>query len=592
MFQPPFFTNRGIDTGLLEISTYSSSIACSSNVTPVKHEELQSSPPECTLLERIEWWVKLKPDALALSFVDHNGTKDECLTYRELKEAYLRTRHFLLDSQGAGLDRGDRCLLAFPPSLEFVVCFLACLEAGVVAVPVVPPTGTRKCDMNTFNIIAQDSKASCCLTIPTLLEMKKASSIAKTMQKAMLGSVDNEVKDMWPKELRWFDAQASVYPSERICETGRRSVVRGYETAPLDTSEVTSCSASYPAFLQYTSGSTSHPKGVIVTHRNLHHTLSMICKSLKADTQTVCVSWLPMFHDMGLIGSVLGTLYCGARGVLIKTTDFMKDSSIWVRIMSKVGATHTQAPNFAYALTAVKWMALMKDGDNDEYTSLELSSIQHMVNGAEPVSAQAMDVFYSVFCPYGLKRGVIYPTYGLAEHTLCICTNGSTSLLVDSETLEMEGRIKMVEKLELRAFDADTKEGYDDGVRVKSLVSSGRVDEAARAGVDIKIVGSKHGGMEAIMDGWDWESKKPSEYSIQCLPQGRVGEIWVNSPSKAMGYWGQQDMTREYFEAKMHHTLNGDSCSYLRTGDIGLVYGEPPELFVLWRVKDVLIIRG
>ncbi len=559
----------------------------------MKHEELQSRPPECTLLERIEWWVKVKPDTLALSFVDHNGMKDECLTYRELKESYVCASHFLLDSQGAGLDRGDRCLLAFPPSLEFVVCFLACLEAGVVAVPVIPPIGTRKHDMNTFNTIAQDSKASCCLTTPTLLEMKKASSIAKTMHKTVLGSEDKKVKEMWPKELRWFDVQASVYPSESISETGRRAVVREYETAPLDTSEVTS-STSFPAFLQYTSGSTSNPKGIIVTHRNLHHTLGMICNSLKADVQTVCVSWLPMFHDMGLIGSVLGTLYCGARGVLIKTANFMKDPSIWVRVMSKEGATHTQAPNFAYALAARKWMALMKEGDNDnnEYTSLDLSSIQHMVNGAEPVSAQAMDVFYSVFCPYGLKRGVIYPTYGLAEHTLCICTNGSTRLLADSETLEREGRLKMVDKLELGAFDVDTstKEGYDEGVRAKALLSSGRVDEAAAAGVDIKIVGPKHGGMEAMVDGWDWEGKS-SECSIQCLPQGRVGEIWVNSHSKAMGYWGQPDMTREYFEATMYDTLN-NGCSYLRTGDIGLVYGEPPELFVLGRVKDLLIIRG
>ncbi len=575
------------------MSTYNRSIARSSCTTSMKHAELQSKPPECSL-RRIELWVNIKPDALALSFVDHCGMEEEHLTYRELKESYVRTSHFLLDLQGAGLDRGDRCLLAFPPSLEFVVYFLACLEAGVVAVPVIPPIHTRKHDMNTFNTIAQDSKAQCCLTTSTLLKIKKASDITKAMHETLLRSEDRKGKTKCPKGLRWFNVQADGYPSESLNVNGRREVVREYETAPLDTSEVIS-SASFPAFLQYTSGSTSHPKGVVVTHKNLQHTLGMICNLMKANVQTVCVSWLPMFHDMGLIGSVLGTLYCGAKGILINTANFMKDPSIWVHVMSKERATHTQAPNFAYTLAARKWVALMKEGENynNEHASLDLSSIQHMINAAEPVTTQAMDAFYSVFCPYGLKKGVVYPTYGLAEHTLCICTNGRTRLVADIEALEREGRLKVVDKLELWAFDVDTSAngGADEEVKVKTLLSSGRVDEAATAGVDIKIVGPKHGGMEAMMEGWDcWEGKSP-ECCIQCLPHGRVGEIWVNSSSKAMGYWGQPDMTREYFKATTFDMLN-NGFSYLRSGDIGLVYGEPPELFVLGRVKDLLIIRG
>ncbi len=580
------------------MSTGSRSIAHNSCITTaVKHSELQSKPPECSLLKRIEWWVNIKPDELALSFVDHNGMEEECLTYRELRESYIRTSHFLLDPMGAGMDKGDRCLLAFPPSLEFVVCFLACLEAGVIAVPVIPPNHTKRHDMNTFGTITHDSKASCCLTTSSLLAIKKASSIKKAMHEAVLGCEDNKEKVTWPTGLRWFNVQADTYPSQCINENGRCAVVMEHETAPLDTPEKGS-SAAFPAFLQYTSGSISHPKGVVVSHENLQHALGMICNLLRADIQTVCVSWLPMFHDMGLIGSVLGTLYCGARGMFINTANFMKDPSIWVRVMSKERATHTQAPNFAYALTAQKWVTLMQEGENGNthelHTSLDLSSIQHMINAAEPVMTQAMDAFYSVFCPYGLRRGVIYPTYGLAEHTLCVCTNGRTNLVADSKTLEREGRLKIVDKLELWAFDVDTstKGGANEGVRVKTLHSSGRVDEASAAGVDIKIVGPKNGGMEAMMmDRLDWKEFF-LECSIQCLPQGRVGEIWVNSPSKAMGYWRQPDMTREFFEATTFDTLDDSCYSYLRTGDIGLIHGEPPELFVLGRVKDLLIIRG
>ncbi len=560
----------------------------------MKHTELQSKPPECSLLQRIELWVNSKPDSLALSFVDHCGMEEEHLTYRELNESYIRTSRFLLDPQGAGLDRGDCCLLAFPPSLEFVVCFLACLEVGVVVVPVAPPIHTRQHDMNTFNAIVQDSKAQCCLTTSTLLKIRKAADITSTIHDTLLGSKDKGEKTKWPNGVRWLNVQADRYPSESLSINGRYEVVREHKTAPLDTPEEIR-SLPFPAFLQYTSGSTSNPKGVVVTHKNLQHALGMVCNFMKADAQTVCVSWLPMFHDMGLIGSVLGSLYCGGKGILVNTASFLKDPSIWVRVMSKERATHTQAPNFAYILTARKWVALMNEGgiSNNEHASLDLSSIQHMVNAAEPVTTQAMDAFYSVFCSYGLKRGVVYPTYGLAEHTLCICTNGRSRLVADIEALEREGRLKVVDKLELRAFDVDTSVngGAGEGVKVKTLLSSGRVDEAATAGVDIKIVGTRHGGVEDMMEGWDCREGKLPECSIQCLPYGTVGEIWVNSTSKAMGYWGQPDMTREYFEATTLDMLN-NGYSYLRTGDIGLVYGEPPELFVLGRVKDLIIVRG
>ena len=172
------------------------------------------------------------------------------------------------------------------------------------------------------------------------------------------------------------------------------------------------------AFLQYTSGSTSEPKGVMISHDNLAHNLSLIITELKADESTVNVSWLPQYHDMGLIGSYLGLLYCGGVGYYLSPISFLKDPTCWLRTISKYKGTHTQAPNFAYALSVRKFKEFVKRGGDSSLGDLDLSSVKHMINAAEPVDSMAVVDFYDTFGKYRLPEG--YDSHLWPSRTLCI----------------------------------------------------------------------------------------------------------------------------------------------------------------------------
>ena len=231
-------------------------------------------------------------------------------------------------------------------------------------------------------------------------------------------------RSAWP-ELQWVEVDDVIAQSKKKTDSEGPTLPPG----PL-TSEV--------AFLQYTSGSTSEPKGVMITHENLAHNESVIVRELKADESTICVSWLPQYHDMGLIGSYLGTLYCGGSGFYMSPLSYLKDPILWVQAMSMHKATHTQAPNFAYALTARKFKeAMTVDPEHVRTLQLDLSSILNMLNAAEPVDANAISDFYSLFEQFGLRRGVIIPTYGLAEHTVFVCSRGQTVLHLNKREFEM-----------------------------------------------------------------------------------------------------------------------------------------------------------
>jgi len=298
-------------------------------------------------------------------------------------------------------------------------------------------------------------------------------------------------------------------------------------------------SRSTIAFLQYTSGSTSSPKGVMITHGNLAHNLTMITSELAAGDDTVVVSWLPQYHDMGLIGSYLGCLYCGGSGYYLSPLSFLQRPMLWIEAVSKYRGTHLQAPNFSFKLTARKYAAS---------NNLNLSSVRHIINAAEPVDEAAMEAFYDTFCPLGLKRGVIFPTYGLAEQTVFVCTGGSQRLSVDKKSLEVDGRVELVE-----ATGAPDK--------VSRMIGCGIAPES----IDIQIV--------------DPESTK-------LLSEGHVGEIWIRSPSKAAGYYQQPEESASDFSAKPADSTD----EYLRTGDLGFIHEK--EVFICGRLKDLIIVGG
>jgi acyl-CoA synthetase (AMP-forming)/AMP-acid ligase II len=415
---------------------------------------------------------------------------------------------------------------------------------------VFPPDPTKLAkDLHHFVSIQGNCGASTALTHSPYSFAKKVAALKNIFSSKGLA---------WP-DLQWVAV-------DDIIAKGKKKKAAAQFPAPLRTDV---------AFLQYTSGSTSEPKGVMISHGNLAHNEAIIAAELRTTESTICVSWLPQYHDMGLIGSYLGALYCGGSGYYISPISFLKDPVLWVRCMSKFKATHTQAPNFAYALVSRKYKESQQGGKSGSSASMDLSSLQHMINAAEPVDAVAINTFYRTFERFGLPRGVVVPTYGLAEHTVFVCSGGKQQLIVKKEGIEAQ---------------------YVD-------VVSENADEYTRShGGDEKLIES--GLLRIVGCGYPKDEYQVSVLIVNAenksvLGDDKVGEIWVASPSKAMGYWGNETVTVEEFCAKPSRGWGGSSESvakdeayggYLRTGDEGFLH--EGELFICGRIKDLIVIRG
>jgi len=307
----------------------------------------------------------------------------------------------------------------------------------------------------------------------------------------------------------------------------------------------------------------------MITHGNLADNLTKITTELEAGTDTIVVSWLPQYHDMGLIGSYLGVLYCGGCGVYMSPLTYLQRPAMWIEAVSKYRGTHLQVPNFALKLTARKF-------DKSKYAStggstaatIDLSSVKHIINAAEPVTEESIEAFCDVFCPFGLDKNVIYPTYGLAEHTVFVCSGGKQRLTVSKHALEIDGIVKQVNAANATGDDTTTSR----------LIGCGY---PAKQNVDVQIV---------------------SPESFAALGQDLVGEIWIRSDSKAAGYYNKSFETKRDFCALIGNTnvlkdTGNDSSvvvdtskGYLRSGDLGFMHNG--ELFVCGRIKDLIIIGG
>ncbi|TYZ61922.1 hypothetical protein PybrP1_011302 [[Pythium] brassicae (nom. inval.)] len=500
---------------------------------------------ESELLERLERWARETPARPMLSFVDDRGAVTASLTAAELHRKTQNLAALLVATpqqhpKGLGAKAGDRVLLVYPPGLDFIVAFLACLRAGVVAVPVYPPDPRKmKKDISMFVAVAQNSQAQLALTSATYLYAKKVAAIKQTLTfSAALP---------WPDHLAW-----SV--------TDDLADAKGLESK-LWLAATNAPRAGDVAFLQYTSGSTSAPKGVVLTHGNLTHNLRSISSALQASRDTVVVSWLPQYHDMGLIGAYLGVIFNGGTGVYMSPFSFIRDPALWLRLIARHRATHLQAPNFAYALCARKADRVAADTGAGE-PPVDLSCVRHMINGAEPVQGEAIDAFYAAFQRYGLPAGVIKPTYGLAEHTVYVCGGGQQRVWVDKAALER-----------VREFRVVPGGGAGDAAARKEMLGCG-VPSRKDHGIDVRIVDAASG--------------------VECA-EGRVGEVWIASASKARGYFGDEmrAMSEEVFAARLRRSdgsSDGSERTYVKTGDLGVLYQQ--ELFICGRMKDLVIIRG
>jgi len=535
--------------------------------------------PGGSLLDALDFWTDRQPDKVVYTHVDDNGAELTKITYQELRHQSNFLAAHLITAQtsgGCGLSAGDRALLVYPYGIDFIVAFYACLRANIIAVPVFPPDPRRGGkDVAMFAVIQSTCGADVALTNRAYNFAKKVAGI-----KSLFLSADKP----WPT-LRWI-------PTDAVIEQAGKQAGGTSNPAAVSVA-IQPPASSQPAFLQFTSGSTSAPKGVIITHGNLAHNLNIIIENLKADSSTTVVSWLPLYHDMGLIGSWLGAMYCGGSGVYHSPFSFIKNPVLWVNLIHKHRGTHMQAPNFAYGLVARKFL------EARPRPFLDLSCVRHMINAAEPVRSVDMQRFYAAFEASNLRRDVIFPTYGLAEHTVFVCSNGRQVLQVDRQVLEQEGRVVQVDSSHVGAGSHLT------------VVGCGFPAQAQ--GVEVAIVPTCTSSEVQAGSSSSSSSNSSNETDTvvrEELGEGFVGEVWVRSPSRAAGYWGNEAKSREDFGGEIQipradkqtsdqasdqddefvQVSLSDSMGFLRTGDLGFMLNG--ELFITGRRKDLIIVRG
>ncbi len=426
----------------------------------------------------------------AYAFLDAHGEEVAELTYAQLHSKALSVAEHL----GRHLAPGDRALLVFPPGLDFIGAFFGCLYAGVIAVPINPPRKNRV--QEASRTIVADCEPAAVLTV---------SEIDETTM-LLLGC-------------------ASI-PTLTVDQIGNAAPM--FEPRMPSREEI--------AFLQYTSGSTSAPKGVMVTHGNLVANQEMIAHAFGHDANSTVVAWAPHFHDQGLIGNILQPLYLGSTSILMAPLTFIRRPLLWLEAITRYRAHTSGGPNFAFE-------ACLTHAAYGRVPDLDLSSWRVAFNGAEPIHYETLRKFADVFAPYGFDASALYPCYGLAEATLLV-------------TGSQKGRGP-------RTLVADV-----DALRDNRLVASTTGQTLTGSGV---VVPSQD---VAIVD----------PVTSQRCTDGTLGEVWVSGSHVAQGYWRNPAATEEVFGAEL------GSRRYLRTGDIGqLVDGE---LYVAGRLKDLIIIRG
>ncbi|WP_224360427.1 AMP-binding protein [Hyalangium versicolor] len=454
-----------------------------------------------TLVHVLREHAERRRDSLAMTFLADGESVSQEFTFHELDRRIRAVAARLQDMN----TEGERALLLFESDLDFVIAFLGCLYARVVAVPAYPPRSNPH-HLQRLQALVADAQAKVVLATRAITSRVKE----QITQLPVLASA------------RWIDLSEV---GEGAADAWKMPDLRG-ETL---------------AFLQYTSGSLGTPKGVMVSHGNLLHNSAQIADAFQHSDKTVYVGWLPLFHDMGLIGNVLQSLYLGGRCISMPPAAFIQKPVRWLRAISTYGATTSGAPSSAYDLCARKIT-------DDQLEGINLGTWHVAYNGAEPVRADVIDAFARRFAPYGFRRPAMYPCYGMAESTLIISGGDALTDLsirsVDGAALE-------------KGLVADAATGQP----ARRIVSCGHT----RLGQEVRIV-------------------DPAT-CIPC-PPGKVGEIWLAGASVALGYWNRAELTREVFQARVPDS----DKPFLRTGDLGFVEGS--QLYVTGRLKDLIIIHG
>ncbi|MBW4602159.1 MAG: amino acid adenylation domain-containing protein [Calothrix sp. FI2-JRJ7] len=455
-----------------------------------------------TVVEVLRFRSATQPNQAAFTLLLDGETEQATLTYQDLDKLARRVATRL---QELGLT-GKQALLLYPPGLDFIIGYLGCLYAGVVAVTAYPPRNER----NTPRIkaISKDAQAAIALTtieiLPTVRSLMTKSTGLETLQWLATDNLAVGLEDSW---------QEPSIDSDTI------------------------------AFLQYTSGSTGAPKGVIITHGNLIHNAATTYQFMEHSSESKFITWLPSYHDMGLIGGILQPLYGGFPCIMMPPTAFLQRPYRWLQAISRYKGTTSGGPNFAYDLCVQKITPEQK-------ATLDLSSWSVAFNGAEPIRHDTLERFAEAFAECGFRKEAFYPCYGMAE----------TTLMVSGVQKATSPIIKAVQKSALESNRVVESTAKDEDVYY--FVSCGRVIPEQ----EVVIVNSE---------------------TLNCCQPDEIGEIWVSGPSVGKGYWKRPQETEETFRAYLSDTGKGP---FVRTGDLGFLCNG--ELFITGRAKDLIIIRG
>lgn len=445
----------------------------------------------------VRHWADQRGDATAFVFLEHGEREGARLSFSALAQ---RAKTLAAALQELGL-QGGRLLLMYPPGLDFIEAFLGCHFAGIVPVPVHPPSSREDGGLRMAQIL-DDCGAAGVLTC----ENQHAS-----VERALTIVRPTDCPPVWSSDR--LEANPNAWREPAL-------------------------GAEHLALLQYTSGSTGQPKGVRVSHGNLLANQAMIRDGFGHDKTTVVAGWLPLFHDMGLIGNVLQPLFLGVPCYLMPPMAFIQKPVRWLQAIARYRATTSGAPNFAYDQCVQRIRPEQREG-------LDLSSWRVAYNGSEPVRAATLARFIETYAPYGFAPQACYPCYGMAEATLFVsggrCFEGAVQLIVDEEALAANRVVPSAEGLG------------------RTLVASGRVSTGL-----------------IVVD--------PEQRTA--LGSDRVGEIWIAGPHVAGGYHGKPELNARAFEAR---TDEGEG-PFLRSGDLGFIH--EGRLFVTGRLKDLIIIKG
>ena len=471
------------------------------------------SPKSNTLDTEDTWFdllrrlAKARPEAPAYTFLtpaegERGASRRDDLTFGELDK---RARAIAARLQHEA-EPGARALLLYPPGLDYVAGFFGCLYAGIIAVPAYPPDRARLArTLPRIKAIASDAKATLALTTAAIVASGNLDAARLELDGLKQVATDGATAE---EAMQW----------------------RAPGLKPDDV-----------ALLQYTSGSTSSPSGVILTHRNMLHNAGIQRRAWNLSTESVGVSWLPLYHDLGVITCLLQPVFTGFHTVLLSPIDFIQRPSRWLEAISRFRGTFAGGPNFAFDLC-------VRGTTPEQRTQLDLSSWETAVNGAEPIRPESLDQFAEAFAVSGFRRKALYPCYGLAEANFVTGMRpGAGPTVGHFETSGLERGDAVVAR---------------EGAKSRALVSCGEIQPEQTL---------------AIVE--------PESKTV--CPPGRVGEVWLSGGSVGLGYWGRPEATLAAFGAQ---SADFGEARFLRTGDLGFIEGG--HLYLTGRLKDLIIIRG